>query len=278
MLGAPIIAALQRRGIGPRVLSSSETSAARLRALGVADVIIGDFRSDADLDWLLAGAASVLHIPPSVAPDEDAIGLSMVAAAERAGVEHFAFMSCFHALIPELRHHMNKLVVEQALTRTSLRYTVLQPAMFMQNLGFIWPKVQGTGEFAWPWDPDQRYTMVDVADIAEASAAILADPKFIGGTYELCAGDELTVTEMAAMLGAAMGRTIRAGRQEADTWSDGMRAAGAPSWSIETVAGMCDYHDRHGYAGGSSFVLEAILGRKPTGYAEFARRWVQEHA
>jgi uncharacterized protein YbjT (DUF2867 family) len=173
-------------------------------------------------------------------------------------------------------HHVNKLKVEQALTASQLAYTILQPSMFMQNLGFIWPKVQASGVFEWPWDPEQRYAMIDVADIAEATAITITDPRFLGGTFELCSNDILTVAEMAGMLGEAMGRDIRAGRQDAKAWAAGMAAAGAPTWAIETVQGMCAYHDAHGYAGGSAFVLEAILRRRVGDYSAFARRWVAE--
>nr|WP_269747247.1 NmrA family NAD(P)-binding protein [Sphingobium sp. TCM1] len=274
MLGRPIIAALRGRGHRLKILSSSDTSAAKLQALGALEVVRGDFRNDADLDRLLAGADSVLHIPPSVVEDEDRIGVSMIAAARRAGIGHFLFMSCFHSIIPELRHHVNKLRVEQALLTSGLCCTILQPAMFMQNLGFIWPKVQATGRFAWPWDPERHYSMVDVVDIAEAAAIAMTDPCLRGGIYELCSNDILTGTQMAALLSDAMGRKVEAGKQDAAEWSAAMRATGAPAWTVETVAGMCAYHDAHGYDGGNGFVLEAIIGRKATRYAEFARRWV----
>lgn len=276
MLGRPIIAALLGRGHQLKILSSSDASAAKLRALGALEVVRGDFRNDADLDRLLAGADAVLHIPPSVVEDEDRIGLSMIDAAQRAGTGHFLFMSCFHSIIPELRHHVNKLRVEQALLTSGLSYTILQPAMFMQNLGFIWAKVQGAGLFEWPWNPERRYSMIDVTDIAEATAIALADPRLRGGIYELCSDDILTGTQMAALLSEAMGRVVLAGRQDAAEWSAGMRASGAPAWTVETVAGMCAYHDAHGYDGGNAFILEAIIGRKATSYADFARRWVLE--
>lgn len=276
MLGTPIIKALMKRGFKLKILSSSDASAARLKMLGDHEIVRGDFRESNDLARLLSGVDAVLHIPPSVVEDEDQIGLSMIAAAKGAGTKHFMFMSCFHSIIPELRHHVNKLRVEQALLTSGLNYSILQPSMFMQNLGFIWAKVKTSGVFEWPWDPKQQYSMIDVNDIADATAHIFASPHLHGATYELCSNDTLTGVQMAAFLAEALGRDVRAGQQDADDWRSGMAKSGASAWSVETVMGMCTYHDRHGYHGGSAFVLEAILGRKAGTYRQFAHRWVSE--
>ncbi|GLU37357.1 NmrA family NAD(P)-binding protein [Pseudomonas sp. NBRC 100443] len=271
LVGLPAIDALLAQGLQLRVLTSSRQSQEKLDSRGVQETLLGDFRSSQDLDRLLAGASTLLHIPPAVAEDEHEIGYKVIAAAQRANLEHLIFVSCFHSLIGELRHHRNKLLVEQALARSGLTYSVLQPAMFMQNLDYIWPKIEA-GVFEWPWDPAQRYTMVDTHDLAQAIARVASDSSLRGGTYELCSADSISVTQMAEALGAALGRPLRTGRQDPEEWAAAMRAAGAPNWSIETVKGMCRYHDELGYAGGNAFVLEALLGRPPTDYRQFAAR------
>ncbi|MHC8380533.1 SDR family oxidoreductase [Pseudomonas sp. LB3P14] len=158
LVGIPAIDFLLRKGEHLRVLTSSPASAEKLKARGVQETLLGDFRNDADLDHLMDGATTLVHIPPAVAEDEHLIGLRAIAAAQKARLEHFVFVSCYHSLIRELRHHHNKLLVEQTLATSGLTYSVLQPAMFMQNLNYIWTKIE-QGIFEWPWDPTRRYTM-----------------------------------------------------------------------------------------------------------------------
>lgn len=277
MVGAPAIRQLVSRGETIRAFTSSESSARRLKELGVSETVIGDFRHDQEIRRAMQGADSVVHIPPSVVEDEHLIGFQTLEASKAAGVKHFVFVSCFHSQISDLRHHRNKLLVEEAVIKSGLGYTILQPAMFMQNIGFIWANIE-QGRFEWPWNPQKRYAMLDTEDLGEAIATVVCEPRFRGGTYELCSPDTISVAEMAEQLSQAWGKPLRAGWQRAEEWASGMKAAGAPAWSIETVLGMCRFHDRHGYDGGNAVVLEALIGHKASTYRDFASRLVKEKA
>jgi hypothetical protein len=165
--------------------------------------------------------------------------------------------------------------VEEALIKSGLTYTILQPAMFMQNVTFIWPKVE-QGIFEWPWKPSGKYAMLDTEDLGEAIAAVVTQPRYRGGTYELCSRDTISVSDMAAEMGRALGKPLSAGRQDPAQWAELMRKAGSSEWSIETVLGMCNFHDRCGYDGGNAAVLEMIIGHASSSYRDFAQRLVVE--
>ena len=57
---------------------------------------------------------------------------------------------------------------------------------------------------------ETRLSLVDLADLADAAAVVLMDDGHAGATYELAGTGSLSQTEVAAVIGAALGRNIRA--------------------------------------------------------------------
>jgi uncharacterized protein YbjT (DUF2867 family) len=275
-VGVPTIRHLARRGARVRALTSNEASAARLRALGVAEAMVGDFRSDADVARAVAGAEAVLHVPPRFTEDEAAIGLRVVAAARRAGVERLVFSSAFHPQMRKMDHHWSKLLVEEAVIESGLPFTIVQPAMFMQNVRIEWREVVEKGVYPRPYSPDRPMSVIDTEDLGEALAKILTEPDYDGATFELASGDRPTHAEMAAHLAEALGRPVIARKRDLEDWKAWAGERGWKPWSIAAYAKMCEHYDRHGYPGGNALVLRTILGRTPTDYRAFARRFVAE--
>jgi uncharacterized protein YbjT (DUF2867 family) len=277
-VGIPSIRHLVKRGARLRALTSSERSAARLKALGVAETILGDFRKDADVRRAVEGAASVLHIPPRFTEDEAAIGLRAVAAARAAGVGHIVFSSAFHPQMRKMDHHWSKLVVEEAVIESGVPFTILQPSMFMQNVRVEWPAIRERGVYLRPYSPHNKMSLVDTEDLGEAVAIVLTEPNFRGATFELCGPDSLTTSEMAAILSEEWGRPVRAEKRDLADWTAWATAQGWAPWSIEAYRKMCRHYDEHGYPGGNPLVLSAILGRAPNGYRAFAMRFLAEQS
>ncbi|MEI8154221.1 MAG: NmrA family NAD(P)-binding protein, partial [Hyphomicrobiales bacterium] len=77
-VGTPTIRHLVKRGAKIRALTSKESSAANLKSLGVAETVIGDLTSDADIKRAVVGVESVMHIPPRFREDEAEIGLRVL--------------------------------------------------------------------------------------------------------------------------------------------------------------------------------------------------------
>jgi uncharacterized protein YbjT (DUF2867 family) len=277
-VGTPTIRHLAKRGVRVRALTSNEASARRLRAAGVAETAVGDFRVDADVARAVDGAEAVLHVPPRFTEDEAAIGLRVVAAAQRARVGRLVFSSAFHPQMRKMDHHWSKLLVEEAVIESGLPFTIVQPAMFMQNVRIEWRDVVERGVYPRPYSPDRPMSVIDTEDLGEALAKVLTDPGYDGGTFELASGDRPTHAEMTAHLSEALGRPVVARKRDLEEWKAWAAERGWTPWSIAAYAKMCEHYDRHGYPGGNARVLEMILGRKATGYRAFARRFVKEMA
>jgi uncharacterized protein YbjT (DUF2867 family) len=275
-VGVPTIRHLVKRGAKIRALTSKEGSAAHLKSLGVAETVVGDLTSDADVARAVKGAASVMHIPPRFREDEATIGLRVLKAAQAEKVGHFVFCSVFHPQMRDLDHHANKLLVEEALIDSGLPFTILQPASFMQNLRVEWPAIKDRGVYLRAYSAKQKMALIDTDDLGEAAARVLTDPQYRGGVFELCGPDRLTNEEMAAIISEAWGKPIRADKQSLDDWKAWAAGRGWKPWSIEAYMKMCRHYDAHGYAGGNPVVLSAILGRAPGGYRAFVKRFLAE--
>lgn len=277
-VGIPIIRHLVKREAAVRALTSRPASAEKLRALGVKETIVGDFRNAADLRRVVEGAATVIQIPPRFTEDEAAIGLAAIAAAKEAGVGHYIFVSAFHPQMRQMAHHWSKLLVEEAVIESGIPFTILQPAMFMQNIRVEWPTIRDRGVYLRPYSPTRKMALVDTDDLGEAAAKIATEPGYRGATFELASGESFSHAEMAAILAEEWGQPVRALARDQTEWAQWARQHGWSSWSIDAYLKMCRHYDAHGYPGGNALVLTTILGRAPGGFRSFVRRFLAEEA
>jgi uncharacterized protein YbjT (DUF2867 family) len=194
-----VVPALVAKGLQVRALVHDPTKADRVRELGAQETVAGDLRDRVSIDAVLDGVDAVFHITPAFAQDATELGVSMVEAARAAGVARFVFSSVYHPSLA-LVNHASVRPIEQALYRSGLAFTILQPAMFMQGLAGNWVDAVEHGVFAMPYSKDSAMTFVDYRDVAEVAAIAFATDELVGGAFELAAGGMLTRTEIAALM------------------------------------------------------------------------------
>jgi NAD(P)H dehydrogenase (quinone) len=278
MVGGPAIKALLAKNATIRAMTSNETSAARLRDVGVAETIIGDFRKEGEVERAVAGAEKVIFVPPAMVPDQAEIGKRVVAACKAQQIRHFVFISCVHPQIEAMAHHWHKLRIEEAVVEGGFDYTILQPSMFMQNLNFIWSHIVQDGAVRWLWDPSQRFNFVDTRDLAETIAISVTTDRLLNGSFEICSADTLSIHETASIISDVWGKPLRAERQPQENFITEMRRFGMAEWRIQNMVNMAHHYDLHGYTGGNPLVATAILGRAPISYRTFVRDYLAEKA
>jgi uncharacterized protein YbjT (DUF2867 family) len=277
--GSRVLRVLVARGVRVRGMVGREASRAGVLAAGATQAVAARFDDPAALDGAVAGATALYHVCPPMSDREVETGAALIEAATRHGVRKFVFHSLVHSQVDALAHHRDKRVVEGMLRESSLDYTILQPAMYMQNLAMEWERVRAEGVFAQPYSPDVRMSLVDLDDVAEAAAVVLTQPGWGGGCFELCGPDSLTRREMAQCLSEVLGHPVRAERGDRQAWIERARKLGTRSeFQIQRVLAMFDHYDRCGLSGGNPRVLELILGRRPRGYREFAERFVRQQS
>jgi uncharacterized protein YbjT (DUF2867 family) len=260
-----VLPELIKRGVVVRALVRDEDRAASARTKGAAETAVGDLTDPASLAASLNDVDGVFHIGPAFAEREAEMGVAMVNAAKAADVRKFVFSGVIHPSISAMRNHSAKQPVEEALYGSGLDFTVLQPAMFMQNLAVLWPEIRDRGRFVLPYSERAKVCWVVYRDVAEVAATAFTTDRLHHGTFELCAPGLLDRVEMAAMVSDVLGRPVSA---EATPLHE-FASAVPEGAQREGLTRMMAHYDRHGFAGGNGLVLQAILGREPRSLRDY---------
>jgi uncharacterized protein YbjT (DUF2867 family) len=221
-----------------------------------------------DLAGVLGGCAAVSVIAPNFHPDEPAYVAEVLAAAEAAGVHRVVYHSVATPYAPAMPHHLAKARAEDLVRRSSFAWSVVQPCAYVQNLVPLLRSGPGVVEV--PYAVDRPFGLVDLVDVAEATAGILLDDGHVGATYELGGPALVTVSDVAAEAGRLLGRPVAAARVGPEVWAAGPGVA-LDDHEREGLLAMYDYYDRHGFPAGGR-VLRALLGGRSTALRETLAR------
>lgn len=277
MTGLAVIAALAARGASVRALTGSGRSAHQLRAAGAAEVACASLADVAALTAAMAGVHTVLHIPPRMKPDEVDNGMNVIAAAKAAGVQRIALHSVINSQIQAIRFHVHKRLVEEAAMTSGLPWIILQPTNYMQNVAWNWQRMLEGGEFVFPYSADVPVSWLDLDDYAQAVARLLTETGFDYGVYEAVSTREpLTRRQLAEIWSRVLGRTVRAVAVPLEEYMALPHWQGRDPRELAILRTMFEEFDRHGAPGGNWHMLGLLLGREPTGYEHFARRYAAE--
>ena len=194
-------------GLDIRALNLSDKTD-ELKELGAKEVIIGNSLDINILDRTMDGIESVFHVGPSFHPQEAEMGIAVIDAASKSGVEHFVYDFVLHPQIKELLQHRMKLQVEQHLINSKLNYTILQPMHYMQNINM--GDVNRQDVFIQASALETPLSFVDMDDKVEVAVKVLTEDGHYGATYELCCDDNLNAIEIAEIMTRIMGKDIKA--------------------------------------------------------------------
>jgi NAD(P)H dehydrogenase (quinone) len=273
--GKAVVKAVAAKGALVRALVRNPDHAAALLALGAAEVSFGSFEDARALVQAAAGAQAIYHICPNVSRDELAYARAVVAAAGTHGVRRFVYHSVLHPQIEAMPHHWQKMRVEEMLFASDLDLTVLQPTAYMQNILGVWRGIVADGVFRVPYPVESRLSLVDLDDVAVAAAIVLMQDGHHGATYELVGTKPLSQSEVAAAIGAALGRDVRAEAEPLAAWDARARAGGMGEHERATLAAMLRYYADRGLVGNAN-ALGWLLGRAPNDLAGFLGRVAAE--
>jgi nucleoside-diphosphate-sugar epimerase len=232
-VGSHLAEALRKRGHTVTALARSPGKARALADQGI-KVIRGDLHDRAALDHAMEGQDAVYHVAGVVAARSEGDFLhgnregtrNIVAAAERSGAPRFVHVSSLAAAGPAGRgapltgrepprpvtaYGRSKLAGEQAVTESSLRWSIVRPPMVYGPRDreilkvFRLARLRVAPVFG---DGAQELSAVHAADLAEALVAVGESPATIGGTYTACHPEVFTSEQFGTAVGAAMGRSV----------------------------------------------------------------------
>ena len=282
--GKAVLRALADKGMPARAAVFRVEQVQQVEAQGAKEVVVGDLHDAAFIRRAMQGVKGVYHIPPNIHPDEIAMGRDLIAAARELGIEHFVYHSVLHPQVEEMPHHWKKMRVEELLFKSGLAYTILQPAVYMQNLLGNWAKIIDSGRYTVPYAVESRLSLVDLEDVAEAAAIVLSgvspaggQPQHNGATYELAGTAGASQSEIAEILSLYLGRPVVAECIPLDRWEREARASLLGDEQVQTLLRMFAYYEKYGFWGNPQ-VLSWLLNRPATSLDAFVQRTVEKLA
>ncbi len=241
---------------------------------GASETVIGDLEDPVSLRKATEGIDAVFHIGPGMAPNEAAMGLALVGAAKAAGARKFVLSGVIHPSLSQLTNHAAKLPVEEAMYESGMTFTVLQPAIFMQNIAGYWAAVIEQDRFSLPYSVYAKDAYVDYRDVAEAAALALTCDMLYNGTFELCATGMMDRMEIALMMSEVLGRNVGAAEVPFEKWA---HKAHLPEGPLKDgLKRMFSFYNDHGFPGGNSLVFRAILGREPRSLRQYLQELAEQ--
>ncbi|WP_313802547.1 SDR family oxidoreductase [Sphingobium sp.] len=268
-----------------RAIRGRPGSEAELLATGVAEVMIGDIRNADDIARAVEGVDAIFHVcPGGLAYWERDIGGEIIFQAERHGVGHVVFSTLLHPIISDLLQHASKRDVEEMLVSSRLKWTILQPCDYMQTL--VPPSTFRTGELPVAYGHEQRHSVVDLRDVAEAAARVLREGEAHHyARYELCGRPQsIDASELAQVISEVCGRLVVAkpvtGPEFMRIWAaedgppigsaHGLDDPAGRAFAREVLVAIERWYGAHVYMGNSN-VLRWLLGREPRSVEDYVR-------
>lgn len=268
-----VVPELLRRNVVVRALVRDEHRASFARSQGVSEIAIGDLRNTASLVEATRGIDGIFHIGPAFTPDEAALGVALVEAAEQSGVKKFVFSSVIQPTNTRLMNHASKIPVEEALYSSRLEYTILHPANFMQNIAPAWSSVLLHGRFGEPFPKDIKLARVDYRDVAETAAIALTQDRLSFATLELSAG-MFSRNDIVAAMSDELGRSIEAVEPSFSEWALNAQLTYSDN-QLQLLAKVYDHYAQYGL-GGNNLSLSVALGREPRSLRQYISDLAEE--
>jgi uncharacterized protein YbjT (DUF2867 family) len=242
-----------------------------LQALGATEFCVGDMLDSHTIDAAVQGCEKVIHIGPPMCADEVRIMQSFMQAARDNHIQQFIYYAVMHPLRRDVRHHALKLDAEEQLIDSGLPYTIIEPCRYMQHLEMIWSIVQEQGIHAMPFNVDVQFNVVDLFDLAEATAKVATEAGHLYATYELAGPESLSQTEMAKIISQLLQKPITAKAVPLDEMAAKAAAKGMNEDRVQQMRIMNGHYDHHGFLGNAN-VLRWLLGREPTHFEQYVKR------
>ena len=214
-----------------------------------------DLAAPASVEGLFSGVRSMFLLTGNH-PDMARLQIAAIDAAARAHVEHVAKLSALgasdHSRLPIGRAHYE---AESALMASGMRWTILRPHVFMQNLLGQARAIAHEGRIV-GGSGDGRIPFIDTRDIAAVAAVALTRPGHDGQKYILTGPEALSYSDIARILSGVIGRPVEYHdfydeARDRNTLAAHQRAGGKTAMVHDTV--------------------RRILGREPRSFAEFAK-------
>lgn len=235
----------------------------------------GDYNDPASLDKAFSGVHTLLLIPTAdVGPARLGQHRNAVDAAKRAGVQHILYTGVIHHDEPGhgfiVSDHQN---TEKLITASGIPHTFIRNGIYLDVLPMLFGNAAEGGVFPYPAAPD-GVTFALRADLAEATAKVVATPALQGKPVELGLPRTHTYADVATALSRVVGKPIVHADVPLSAYRDAMVQHGVPAPMADVYRDMARSMTE-GVIRQPVDTLKDLLGREPIGVEAFLRSTLQ---
>lgn len=262
-VGRAVIAAAPAAGLS---VSAADRGG---RAVDGAPGVHFDFRDRGTWASALDGHDRLFLLrPPAIADVRDTL-LPFIDVALRAGIDHVVFLSVAGA---DRNRFLPHRAVEDRLRASGIGHTVLRPGFFAQNLESAYRDDIRDRDRLYVPAGHAPVAWIDVRDIGEVAASILAGPEVHrGAAYTLTGAAPVAWEAVAAALSRATGRRIRYVPASIPGYALHLARRGLPAGAI-AVQTVLHVLLRFGRGSGVDPTLGRLLGRAPRGIEAYVEQ------
>lgn len=233
------------------------------------DVRIADFDDAEATERALTGMHSVCLVP-TTAPNRLEQHQRVIDTAKRTGVKHLFYSGVIHhgetgqgAIITDHQE------TEAMIIASGIPYTFIRNSIYLDVLPMMLGNAAETGVFAYP-DAPKGVSLAARADMAEATAKIIATPALHGRPHPLSPAQPVFYADVAKAYGRVLGRTIDHVDCTVGQHQEALVQGGVPEFLAPFLAAMAS-----GLAEGvirePNNELQELLGRDPVNVEAFLR-------
>lgn len=268
-VGSEVLAAVIKTG-KPVKAAYRSAQDSRKPPAGIA-AVIADFADQDGLQKALQGIET-LFLVCSPIPQLVELESNAIEAAQAAGVRHIVLNSALGAGDYAKSFPSWHRQVEDKLKASGSGYTILRPNTFMQNIvAYNAPSIRAQGAF-YSAMGDAKISFIDVRNIAEVAAKILANPTaHAGKTYELNGPEDLNYTEVAALISKVTGRPVQFVNIPEGDQRKAMLDLKMPGWQVDALLDLQRYYSVAKKGAEVTPVLEQLLGHPAIRMEQYLR-------
>jgi uncharacterized protein YbjT (DUF2867 family) len=236
-----------------------------------AKTAIAELDDRAGLQKALAGTKRVFivtgHNPKSAEQQ-----INVIEAAKAAGAEYVVKVSGGREVIgPDVeslngRAHFE---IENHLKACGLKWCILSPGLFMQNMLGQAANIKNDGKIVQPWPKDVSVALIDVRDTAALGARVLRDPGKHHGKLYWFTGAATTYGDFANVISEVLGKPIAYVQLTLEQAEAGMKQRGMPDWLVSHLIAMARAGSKGAFAREDTQPIRDIVGRAPISTRQF---------
>jgi len=252
-------ALLTKKNLKVRALVRNPAKAQWIADLG-GELVQGDLDDAAAVRRAMVAVQTLALITPAGAHASEQAG-KVITIAKQAGVQKVVRLSAIKASedgpTDNTRQHG---ITERAVRESGMRFVMLRPNYYMQNLLGSLGSIVGEGKL-YAGVGDAKFALIDARDVGDALAAAVVTDQFDGSALELSGPQSIGHSAVAAGIGKALGLNVTYVAVPPEAAGEAVRAFGLDDWTVKVIV---DYSRAYS-KGFGDFVTDSV--RSLTGHA-----------